>query len=126
MGSNGHLGTGDISRLMHCHPVTIGTHIKRGYIRARRNGHGRTSHAWIIEWPDLVRYWREHHEGRCMRCTIMDEATPELGFLCGPCAYEVQAGRIWWPRLPRRTVATIPRGRLLFEQGGNFDPPDIF
>lgn len=121
MGDNGHLSTTDASRLMGCHPDTIGVHIKLGYMRARRNENGgKTSHAYRIQWPDLVDYWREHHEGRCMRCTITEEATPERGFLCGPCEYEVRTGRIWWPRLPRQTVASIPAGKLLL--GGNFEP----
>lgn len=112
MKHNGHLGTAEAGRLLGVHPITISVHIGRGHIRARRRGTGRTSHGWIIAWADLVEYWRTYRRGACARCGIMGEASEDLGFMCGPCAYEVETGRIWWPSVSRRTAYRLPEGRL--------------
>ena len=70
-------------------------------------------------WADVVRYWREHLRGVCVRCTILGEATPERGFMCEACEYEHRTGRIYhWPCCPPARNGDM-RGRLALRRGGN-------
>lgn len=123
VGNNGFLGTKKAAELLGAQPATLSLHVRQGYLRAR--GRCRRGGAYELELSDVVDYWRAHRQGACARCSILGEATPERGFLCVACEYEVQTGRIWWPALPRRTVSRLPQGRLLIALGGDGDPLEL-
>ena len=67
---------------------------------------------YLLERAEVDRYWREEMAGRCVRCTILGEATAERDFLCVACDHEVRTGRTYtWPVCTNGARA-VPNGRL--------------
>ena len=67
---------------------------------------------YLMERAEVDRYWREEMAGRCVRCTILEEATPERDFLCVACEHEVRTGQTYtWPVCTNGARA-VPKGRL--------------
>ena len=66
---------------------------------------------YLIDPESVADYWREHLNSACVRCGILGEATPGLGFMCVACEYETRTGRLYrWPKMRRSSA--VRNGRL--------------
>ena len=114
------LSAAEVAQLLGVCENTVQLEARKGVLRAQRGGNGSP---YRFERSGVVAYWRGEMRGACLRCGILGEAEPELGFMCEPCEYEHRTGRIYpWPREPRRKVSAWPRGSLAIDlSGGNGD-----
>ena len=103
----------EAARLVGVKAATLRKHARDGKLPAHKAGI-----FFGFRREDVVEYWRVWHRRRCLRCGILEEATPERGFMCKACEYEHRTGRIYkYPCCPPARNGDMPRGRLALQGG---------